>query len=404
MQLACYHPPLNSGALDDLEAILHPFLGFLLIKPLRLLVRCLFPDVRVSEHQFNAELAQLTFPWVANLVVKLSFSLKLNARGYDPRKPYAFLEKLHIVFPHVTNLDLLDNSGTLDEAFQFICSFPRLESLTIFWGWVKKHDIKNAKKFRLPLSLKTIRCGGCQWEVMQFIEWLSVMEPTPRIVALTLFCWLNMSSLSTLLSKIGNTLQRLRLIPGCRSFGSDIYFSSKLIPYLGLREFRLDDSERQLHTHAVSQTNTALRYLDMRFLVPCHYMHHLPAYIRSTQVEEVAIMVAFLDGSDQRPESEISDWLTLDTMIVESLTAAPRRGFSLCLYIPFLTAPTSAEDCARSIFPRCSALGVLSFLYYDDVENANQTRKTRPVQTEFLDLLRGDPVMHRYLVWDQRYP
>ena len=40
VQLACYHPPLNAGALDDLEAILQPFFGFFLIKLPRLLVRC----------------------------------------------------------------------------------------------------------------------------------------------------------------------------------------------------------------------------------------------------------------------------------------------------------------------------------------------------------------------------
>ena len=98
-------------------------------------------------------------------------------------------------------------------------------------------------------------------------------------------------------------------------------------------------------------------------------------------------MVAFLDDSDERAETEISNWLTLDEMIVESLTTAPRQNFSLCLYIPFLAVPIGAEDCARSVFPGCSALGILSFLYYDDVEDANQTMKTRPVLvTEFIDM------------------
>jgi len=96
-------------------------------------------------------------------------------------------------------------------------------------------------------------------------------------------------------------------------------------------------------------------------------------------------MVCFFNGSDRRADTEISDWLTLDKMIVESLTAAPREKFCLYLYIPFLTAPTSAEDCARSFFPRCDTLGVLSFVYYDDVERANQAMKKRQVVTEFLE-------------------
>jgi len=79
-----------------------------------------------------------------------------------------------------------------------------------------------------------------------------------------------------------------------------------------------------LHLNLVSDANTALRYLDLRFILPFHYIHHLPAYIRSTQVEEVTIIVEFFDGSDQRPETEIIDWFTLDKMIVESLAAAPR--------------------------------------------------------------------------------
>jgi len=91
-------------------------------------------------------------------------------------------------------------------------------------------------------------------------------------------------------------------------------------------------------------------------------------------------MVGF---SDQRADTEISDWLTLNKMIVESLTAAPREKFRLCLYIPFLT-PTTAEDCAWSFFPRCNTLGVLSFVYCDDVERANQAMTKRQVLTEFV--------------------
>jgi len=69
-----------------------------------------------------------------------------------------FLEKLPIIFPHVTTLDLLDSFGTFRETFQLICSFPELETLAInFQTW---HDIENVERFRLPVSLMTVRCAG----------------------------------------------------------------------------------------------------------------------------------------------------------------------------------------------------------------------------------------------------
>jgi len=224
----------------------------------------------------------------------------------------------------------------------------------------------------------------CLAEVGHFIDFLFVTEPTPRLVALTfiLFHWVNMRSLSRLLSKIGITLQHLRLIPGSCSLSSDLLFSAKLTRYPANWDLHPYNIERELLAlHVVSKGNKALRYLDLRFLFPSHYIQHLPAYIGSTPVEEVMIMVAFLNGSDQRAETEVFDWLTLDKIIVESLTAAPRENFSLCLYIPYLTTPTSVEDLERSVFPRRSALGVLSFVYYDDMERANQAMETRLVLT-----------------------
>ena len=387
VKLVCHHPP-SEYTLEELEEILYPLLGFFLIKLPRFLFRLLRPkppDVRIPEYKFNAELMQLTFPRVTLLVVRSR--PRYYEEWYKPGEPYDLLEKLPMVFPRVANLDILESFGTFRDTLQFICSFPELETLTIYFRIC--YGPKNVTCFRLPVGLKTIRCGGGgRWpEVGHFMEWLSVMKPTPRLVALTFtqLHFFNMSSLPRLLSKIGKTLQHLRLIPGPSSLSSDLLSAGKLMLYLGHWFFNPYDYELQrLCTHVVSKANIALRYLDLRFPVPCYYMHHLPAYIRNTPVEKVTIMVA-LDSPDQRVETETSDWLTLDEMVVESLAEAPRENFSLCLYIPYLTAPTSTEACARSIFPRCSELGVLSFVYYDDVERENKTMKKRPVVTEFMD-------------------
>ena len=183
LKLTCYHPPRDS---DPLEEILHPLLGFFLIKLPRLLVRRLLPNARISEHQFNAELVQLTFPCVAILVVELRFSLN-PGWWHDPGNPHdPLLKNLAVIFPHVMNLDLVDTFSTFRGTIQFIRSFPELETLTIFFrGWARWSDIENVGHFRFPVGLKTIRCGGRQWEVMHFVEWLSVMESTPRLIALT---------------------------------------------------------------------------------------------------------------------------------------------------------------------------------------------------------------------------
>ena len=384
VNLTCHHSPKESNTVEELEEILHPLLGLFLIKLPRLVLRLLLgpPDIRITKAQFNAELMQFTFPRITILVVALGFT---GDQGWhkpeEPHSDHVLLEKLSTIFPRVTTLDLLDSFRTFHETLQFVCSFPELETLAInFDTW---HDINiNVQKFRLPAGLKIVRCLGRLTEVMYFIDWLSVMEPTPRLVALTftLFRWRQTRSLSRLLSKIGKTLQHLRLTPCPGSLSSDLLSVSTLTPYLGHWWCFPDHPERHLlYMHVVTEANTALRYLDLRFENPYHYIHHLPAYIRNTQVEEVMIMVAFRDGSDVRDESEISGWLTLDKMIVESLAARPRENFSLCLYIPFSTAPTSAEDCARNVFPRCSALGLLSFVHFDDVERANQTTTMGPL-------------------------
>jgi len=239
VKLTCLRPPKESNTLDELEEILHPLLGFFLIKLPRSVVRRLLPDIR--KHQFIAELMQLTFPRITFLVVKMLFT---HARRWTKpeeshRDDYALLEKLPIIFPRVTTLDLLDSFRTFRETIQCNCSFPELETLTINSHTWHDIDSGNVGCFRLPVGLKTVRCISGLSKVTRFIEWLSVTEPTPRLVALTFiqFHWANMGSLSRLLSKVGKTLQHLRLVPDPCSFaelGSPFSMSDTVFRFLVL--------------------------------------------------------------------------------------------------------------------------------------------------------------------------
>lgn len=151
MKLTCRHLPKEWDAIKKLEEILHPLLSFFLIKLPRFVRHLLLgpPEIQIPTTEFNAELMQFTFPRVTLLVVNLLFIWEL--RWHKPEEPhgdYALAEKLPIICPRVTTLDLLGSFGRFHETFQFICSFPELGTLIIeFWTC---HDIKNVGCFRLP--------------------------------------------------------------------------------------------------------------------------------------------------------------------------------------------------------------------------------------------------------------
>ena len=69
------------------------------------------------------------------------------------------------------------------------------------------------------------------------------------------------------------------------------------------------------------------------------------------------------------------EWFTLDAMIFGALAAYPRQSFVLHIYMPSLPKP-AGKECVRCFLPRCSALRVLDFVYYDEVVLRNQTRTT----------------------------
>ena len=71
-------------------------------------------------------------------------------------------------------------------------------------------------------------------------------------------------------------------------------------------------------------------------------------------------------------------WSKLDEMIVEALHASPRQKFTLHLYIP----PITSSERAVSLLPRCNALELLDFVYYEDVVRRNQAMVTGPVLSE----------------------
>lgn len=106
-------------------------------------------------------------------------------------------------------------------------------------------------------------------------------------------------------------------------------------------------------------------------------MHHLPTYIRGTRVEKV--MLTIWNGGDIH-----NGWFTLDAMITEALVAYPRPSFMLHVKILSLPKP-DGEEYVWSSLPRCSALGVLDFVSYDNLEVVpqNQMMATSPLLSAF---------------------
>jgi len=154
-----------------------------------------------------------------------------------------------------------------------------------------------------------------------------------------------------LVRRTGKYLQHLKLLtyPGLSI--SNLFFLSVKLQYLHL------DDDRKALIRVVSAANIALRRLNLTYDSLVYYRHHLPTYIRCTQVKEITIPFSTW------AEGMRDEWLTLDEMIASALIAFPRPNFVLRVYMPSMPKLVS-EECVRCSLPRCIALEVLDFVYY----------------------------------------